>query len=342
MNTNNIALLVGHDANELLPALEAALSLRQERCAELTEGGTSELPEVVLFSLGNTPTAADNAREGLFRGADKAVVISDPLFEGRDESVLLSVVADLLGSRFSTVITSGQSNDCRPRNAHLVLRYKRAKTPLERSTSDPYNHIYESRPHLTIPIWSATDIGLTPDNIPEALLFSGDGIRTKWGKRSEPTIIHFEADNTEWADEVVQLLFEARPARLSRRLRDAQLVVGGGYGVGSAEGFESLSNFASEIKARMGATRAAVDAEFCPAKLMIGPTGERIHPKVYIACGISGQVQHIAGIAEGTTIISINTDPEAPIVELADWVIVGSIEEVVPMLLDKYRALRSK
>jgi electron transfer flavoprotein alpha subunit len=92
----------------------------------------------------------------------------------------------------------------------------------------------------------------------------------------------------------------------------------------------------------MGATRAAIDSEFCPAKLMIGPTGERIKPKVYIACGISGQIQHMAGIAENTTIIAINTDPEAPIIEQADLSIIGPVEEVIPKLLECYRAVRNR
>lgn len=344
MNRCDIAVLIGHDSNELLPALETALTMRDEQQQQTASDNSTQppCPTVWLIAMGNTSQAVDYAREGLFRGADNAVVLSDPLFEGRDEGALVGIVGKLLEDSFATVITSGQSGECRPRNAHLVLRYKRAKTANERTPEEPYDYLYDQRPHLIIPVWDAAKVGLTVDNLPEELLHSGESLRTKWGKRSEPTVILHDPNSTQWIDEVAQMLLDNRPARLSRRLRDAQIVVGGGYGVGSAEGFESLGEFAAEIKARMGATRAAVDAEFCAAKLMIGPTGERIHPKIYIACGISGQVQHIAGIAEGTTIISINTDPEAPIVEIADWVIVGSIEDVVPLLMERYKELRSK
>ncbi|MBO7197565.1 MAG: FAD-binding protein [Tidjanibacter sp.] len=328
MENKNIAVLVTHSSHEMLPALEAALTMRDE---------ATEPTQIHLIALGEQTLAADCAREGLFRGADSAIVIHDPLFGGIDESALIELITKHIESKFDTVITSGQGNDCRPRNAHRVLRYKRAKTLRERTDSDPYNHLYDKHPHLTIPSWRADEIGITADEISSLRKEAGIDSSSRWGEKSHPTIIRPSEQGYEWVEEIAEILLANRPARLSRRLRDAQLVVGGGYGVGSTEGFESLAEFATEIKARMGATRAAVDAEFCPAKLMIGPTGERIHPKLYIACGISGQVQHIAGIAEGTRIISINPDPEAPITEIADIAIIATIEETIPRLIESYR-----
>lgn len=331
MDKRVIGVIVTDRSSDFLPTLETALKMRDE----------SEEPSLVaLCAIGSDNSAAERAKEGLFRGADYAAVISDPLFEGVSEMALLPIIEERVRDRFDTVVTSGQGTDCRPRNAHLVLRYKRATTLAERTEDNPYNYLYDKHPHLTIDSWNAADLGISADDLPKELLGESTEGVLGWG---EHTVINLaEQSDTQWARTVAGLLLANRPQRLSRRLRDAQLVVGGGYGVGSTEGFESLSEFASEVKARMGATRAAVDAEFCPAKLMIGPTGERIHPKLYIACGISGQVQHIAGIAEGTPIVAINTDPEAPIMEIANLAIVGSVEEAVPLILEQYRELRGK
>ena len=101
------------------------------------------------------------------------------------------------------------------------------------------------------------------------------------------------------------------------------------------EDFGSVIGIAAA--AEVGASRAAVDAGFCDADRQIGQTGITVHPKVYLACGISGQIQHIAGMQDSGIIISINSDPDAPINKIADYVIVGTVEEVVPKLIKYYK-----
>ena len=120
-------------------------------------------------------------------------------------------------------------------------------------------------------------------------------------------------------------------------LKGAPIIVAGGYGVGSKENFDLLFKLAKELHGEVGASRAAVDAGWIDHDRQIGQTGLTVHPKVYIACGISGQIQHIAGMQDSGIIISINTDPEAPINKIADYVIVGSVEEVVPKLIKYYK-----
>ena len=120
-------------------------------------------------------------------------------------------------------------------------------------------------------------------------------------------------------------------------LKGSPIVVAGGYGVGSKEGFDLLFKLAKELHGEVGASRAAVDAGWVDHDRQIGQTGVTVHPKVYIACGISGQIQHIAGMQDSGIIISINTNPDAPINKIADYVIVGSVEEVVPKLIKYYK-----
>jgi len=120
-------------------------------------------------------------------------------------------------------------------------------------------------------------------------------------------------------------------------IKNAQVIVAGGYGVGSKENFKLLFELAEVLGGEVGATRAAVDAGFVEKERQIGQTGVTVRPKLYIACGISGAVQHRAGMSESGTIVSINTDPDAPINQIADYVIIGDVIDVIPKMIKYYR-----
>ena len=120
-------------------------------------------------------------------------------------------------------------------------------------------------------------------------------------------------------------------------LKGAAIIVAGGYGVGSREGFGLLYDLAKVLHAEVGASRAAVDAGFCDHDLQIGQTGVTVRPKDYIACGISGAIQHVAGMKESGIIISVNSDENAPINQIADYVINGTVEEVLPKMIKYYK-----
>jgi electron transfer flavoprotein alpha subunit len=121
-------------------------------------------------------------------------------------------------------------------------------------------------------------------------------------------------------------------------LKGAQIIVAGGMGVGSKDNFALVRELAQTLGAEVGASRAAVDQGFIGKEHQVGQTGTTVRPKLYIACGISGAIQHRAGMDSSSRIIAINKDPEAPIFGIAHYGIVGDLNEVIPLMIKAYKA----
>jgi len=138
-------------------------------------------------------------------------------------------------------------------------------------------------------------------------------------------------------EDFVVSVIERHMEKSKVNIKNAGIIVSGGYGVGSKENFNLLYELADVIGAEVGASRAAVDAGYAEHERQIGQTGVTVRPKLYIACGISGQIQHTAGMEESSMVIAINTDPNAPINQVADYVITGDIATVVPKMIKYYK-----
>lgn len=138
------------------------------------------------------------------------------------------------------------------------------------------------------------------------------------------------------ADFIVKVI-ERHMEKAKTNIKNSPIIIAGGYGMGSKENFNLLFDLASVIGAEVGASRAAVDAGYAEHDRQIGQTGVTVRPKLYIACGISGQIQHIAGMQESAMIIAVNSDRNAPINSIADYVINGDVETVLPKMIKYYK-----
>lgn len=238
-----------------------------------------------------------------------------------------TVIGRDLGPRVSSSLTSGLTADCTQLE---IGSYEDKKT----------GKVYEGLLYQIRPAFGGNIVAtiVNPDHRPQmATVRSGVMQKAIYDGKAKNDVVYADvAKYVPTADFVVKVL-DRHVEAAKHNLKGAPIVVAGGYGVGSKEGFNKLFLLAKELHGEVGASRAAVDAGWVDTDRQIGQTGLTVHPKVYIACGISGQIQHIAGMQDSGIIISINNDPDAPINKIADYIINGTVEEVVPKLIKYYK-----
>ena len=252
------------------------------------------------------------------------------LFKEKQPQICLmgaTVIGRDLGPRVSSSLHSGLTADC---TALEIGEYD------DRKSGKHYDGLlYQIRPAFGGNIVATI---VNPDNRPQmATVRSGVMKAEKVDDNYQGEVIYQDVAKYVAPEDYVVRVIERHVEKANNNLKGAPIVVAGGYGVGSKEGFDLLQKLADELHGEVGATRAAVDAGYCEHDRQIGQTGVTVRPKVYIACGISGAIQHVAGMKESGIVISINTDPDAPINQLADYVITGSVEEVVPKMIKYYK-----
>lgn len=232
-----------------------------------------------------------------------------------------------LGPRVSSALHSGLTADC---TALEIGDHTDPKTK-----TDYHDLLYQIRPAFGGNIVATI---VNPECRPQmATVREGVMKKEVFDPNHTGEVINLDpAKYVSDTDFVVEII-DRQIAKSKINIKNSPIIVAGGYGVGSKENFQLLFDLANTLGAEVGASRAAVDAGFIEHERQIGQTGVTVRPKLYIACGISGQIQHIAGMQESSIIISINNDPNAPINAIADYVITGNMEDIVPKLIKYYK-----
>ena len=232
-----------------------------------------------------------------------------------------------LGPRVSSALHSGLTADC---TSLEIGDYTDAKTGKEYK-----DLLYQIRPAFGGNIVATI---VNPDCRPQMATVR-EGVMKKEVRDSKYTgkVVDLDASKYTDATDYVVDIIDRHVEKSKVNLKGSPIIVAGGYGVGSKENFDLLQKLADTLGGELGASRAAVDAGWIDHDRQIGQTGVTVRPKLYIACGISGQIQHIAGMQDSSLIIAINSDPDAPINKIADIVITGKMEDVVPKLIKYYK-----
>jgi electron transfer flavoprotein alpha subunit len=285
----------------------------------------ADLTETVIQYGANVVYLADHAELALYRTLPYARVAIDLVQELQPYIILLGATPTGrdLAPRIASACWAGLTADC---------------TSLKIGDFERRGTVYEDLLYQIRPAFGGNIIAtiVNPEMHPQmATVREGVMKLGQPDSTREGTVVTIEPQFLE-GDLALQVLDQTM--RLPTcDLKNAPIIVSGGMGVGSAENFQLIRDLAEVLGGEVGASRAAVDAGFISHDHQVGQTGVTVRPRLYIACGISGAVQHRAGMDQSSKIIAINTDPNAPIFQVAHYRIVGDLNEVIPKMIDAYR-----
>ncbi|MFC1480714.1 electron transfer flavoprotein subunit alpha/FixB family protein [Candidatus Neomarinimicrobiota bacterium] len=283
------------------------------------------------------------AQETLNYGTDEVLVMDHPALKNYRTMPYSRIMSELVGQHQPRIVLFGATvigRDMAPRVASYTVSGLTADCT-ELQISDV---TYQKRPYEDLllqirPAFGGNIIAtiITPDN-PVQMATVRQGVMEKAPviprKSAKITKLDYVPDDLDELISVIETYHEENRINLT----GAPIIVAGGYGMGSKENFALIEQLAETIGGEVGGSRAAVDAGFIPQPRQVGQTGVTVRPKLYIACGISGAIQHRAGMQEANKIIAINNDPNAPIFEICHYGILGDAAKVIPMFIDAYKS----
>jgi electron transfer flavoprotein alpha subunit len=273
---------------------------------------------------------ADDARLYPFRNLPHTTLVNAIFTEEKPQIALFGAtsIGRDLAPRVSSALHSGLTADC---------------TSLEigSHTENKSGKVYENLLYQIRPAFGGNIIAtiINPDCRPQMATVREGVMKKEVIANAKPAAVKTVDVNKYLtdADELVRII-EREIEERKIDIKGAPIIVAGGYGVGSKENFALLHELAQVLGGEVGASRAAVDAGYAEHARQIGQTGVTVRPKLYIACGISGQIQHTAGMEQSAMVISINNDPNAPINQIADYAITGDVADIIPKMIKYYKS----
>ena len=297
------------------------------------QGGA--LVAVVIGS--NVDEAVKAAAE---HGADKVIVVDGPEYAHYTTDAYAIALCTLVEKYGPTSMLIGATNNGRDLGPRVSCRLHTGLTAdcTALDIDEESGNVAWTRPAFGGNLMATI---LCPDNRPQiGTVRPGVFKKSDAGEAKAEIIkedIHVDAKDIR--TQILELIKEADGENVD--LEGAEIIVSGGRGVGGPEGFEPVKALADALGGVVGASRAAVDAGWIAHAHQVGQTGKTVGPKLYIACGISGAIQHVAGMSGSDCIVAINKDPEAPIFDIADYGVVGNLFEVLPVLTEEIKKARA-
>lgn len=284
----------------------------------------------------------DFAKMAIHYGADEAIVVDQKELKDYSTDGYTKAMCTLIKKYNPAVLLIGATNNGRDLGPRVSSRMQTGLTAdcTELGVDSETRLVKWTRPAFGGNLMATI---LCPDHRPQiGTVRPGVFKKPEEDTGCKGEIIHetVEFGPDEIRTRIVEVITEAGGADVN--LEEAEIIVSGGRGVGGPEGFEVLKELADEIGAQIGASRAAVDSGWISSLHQVGQTGKSVGPKIYIACGISGAIQHVAGMSSSDVIIAINKDPDAPIFNIADYGIVGDLFEIIPELTKRIRSSKAE
>jgi electron transfer flavoprotein alpha subunit len=283
--------------------------------------------------------ASEDAAEELMRwGADKVYFCDDPIFEKFNDEPYAQLLSSLINTYKPEIVLAGATPIGRSFIPRVAARLGTGLTAdcTSLSIDKETRNLLQVRPAFGGNIMATI---LCPHHRPQMATVRPRVMKKgeyKEDKKGE--IIHIKAGNISSRTRVIDTIKEV--SDIAVNLQEVDIIVSGGRGLGSVKGFELLKELAELLSGALGASRAAVDEGWISYSHQVGQTGKTVCPKIYIACGISGAVQHLVGMQSSDIIIAINKNPEAPIFNVATYGIVGDLYEIIPLLIKKIKETR--
>ena len=276
------------------------------------------------------------AEELIAYGAETVYVADDPLLENFTTDGYTKVIVDAVNEIKPEIVLIGATNigrDLAPRIASRLNTGLTADcTKLEIDPED--GKIKQTRPAFGGNIMATI---ACPDFRPQMSTVR-PGVMQKLD--ADPSrkgeVINFDAKLTE-ADKTVEIIEEVRETTKRVNIEEADVLVSAGRGVGGPDKFQPLEDLAAVLKGTVSGSRATIDSGWLPKERQVGQTGKTVRPQLYMACGISGAIQHLAGMEESDFIVAVNKNPEAPIFEVADIGVVGDLHKVLPLVTEEIK-----
>ncbi|MGB9779878.1 electron transfer flavoprotein subunit alpha/FixB family protein [Caldanaerobacter sp.] len=280
------------------------------------------------------------AEELIKYGADVVYVIDHPLLKNYTTDAYTKVICDLANSLKPEVILYGATYIGRDLAPRIAARMKTGLTAdCTALDIDENGLLLQIRPAFGGNLIATI---ICPERRPQMATIR-PGVMKKAlmdeGRRGEVIEIKPVIEEKDIRTEIISIMKEVRQ---KVNLEEADIIVSGGRGVGGPEGFKLIEELAEVLGGVVGASRAAVEAGWISSDHQVGQTGKTVRPKLYIACGISGAIQHIAGMGGAKTIVAINKNPDAPIFKIADYGIVGDLFKVIPALIEEIKEAKEK